>query len=252
MSLPVHQEATMMQLISQDHYGEFMDELAEMHRLRYRVFKQRLDWDVEASGDLEIDQFDALHPVYLLQRGRDGRVQGCVRLLPSTGPTMLREAFGTLLNGEPAPASPTIWESSRFALDLRHDAAAAVIGIAKATYELFIGMVEFGLRVASPPSSPSPISGWSAFCGGLPGLSNESESLTRSATPRRSRATSRSPMKPSPACAARVVSSDRFCGRRSRWPWPRSPLVTRKAGQFGEASPSARRLGDGGRRSASP
>ncbi|MBI2741040.1 MAG: GNAT family N-acetyltransferase [Rhodospirillales bacterium] len=135
----------MMQLISQDHYGEFMEELADMHRLRYRVFKQRLAWDVEVSGDLEIDQFDALHPVYLLQRGRDGRVRGCVRLLPSTGPTMLRETFGSLLNGEAAPASPSIWESSRFALDLRQDAAAAVSGIAKATYELFIGMVEFGL-----------------------------------------------------------------------------------------------------------
>ncbi|SJZ30876.1 acyl homoserine lactone synthase [Enhydrobacter aerosaccus] len=135
----------MMQLISQDHYGEFVEELADMHRLRYRVFKQRLDWDVQVSGDLEVDDFDAFHPIYLLQRGRDGRVQGCVRLLPSTGPTMLRDAFGVLLNGESPPASPSIWESSRFALDLRHDAAAAVSGIARATFELFIGMVEFGL-----------------------------------------------------------------------------------------------------------
>lgn len=135
----------MMQLISQDHYGEFVEELVDMHRLRYRVFKQRLDWEVEVSGDLEVDQFDALHPIYLLQRSRDGRVQGCVRLLPSTGPTMLRDTFGVLLNGEPVPTSPSIWESSRFALDLRHDAAAAISGIARATYELFVGMVEFGL-----------------------------------------------------------------------------------------------------------
>ena len=97
----------MMQLISQDHYGEFVEELADMHRLRYRVFKQRLDWEVEVSGDLEVDQFDALHPIYLLQRSRDGRVQGCVRLLPSTGPTMLRDTFGMLLNGEPVPTSPS-------------------------------------------------------------------------------------------------------------------------------------------------
>jgi N-acyl-L-homoserine lactone synthetase len=39
----------MMQLITQDHYGEFVEELAEMHRLRYRVFKRRLDWDVEGQ-----------------------------------------------------------------------------------------------------------------------------------------------------------------------------------------------------------
>ena len=74
-----------------------------MHRLRYRVFKERLDWDVQVSGDMEIDEFDALHPAYLLQRATDGRIQGCVRLLPSTGPTMLRDTFPVLLDGAPPP-----------------------------------------------------------------------------------------------------------------------------------------------------
>lgn len=104
----------MMQLITQESYGEFVDELTEMHRLRYRVFKERLDWDVQISGDMEIDAFDALHPAYLLQRGEQGQVQGCVRLLPSTGPTMLRDTFPLLLDGASAPANPAIWESSRF------------------------------------------------------------------------------------------------------------------------------------------
>ncbi|MBI1370501.1 MAG: conjugal transfer protein TraI, partial [Planctomycetes bacterium] len=36
----------MMQLITPDRYGEFAEDLAEMYRLRYRVFKQRLGWDV--------------------------------------------------------------------------------------------------------------------------------------------------------------------------------------------------------------
>ncbi len=80
----------MLQLISPDRYGEFVDDLAEMHRLRYRIFKERLGWDVEVSGDMEIDEFDACRPAYLLQRDDDGRIQGCVRLLPTTGPTMLR------------------------------------------------------------------------------------------------------------------------------------------------------------------
>src|SRR6266581_6690093 len=135
----------MMQLITADYYGNFIDEIAEMHRLRHRVFKERLDWDVLASGDMEIDEFDALHPAYLLQRANDGRVQGCVRLLPSTGPTMLRDAFPILLGGAPAPTSPTIWESSRFALDLRADTPKTTHGLAIATYELFAGMIEFGL-----------------------------------------------------------------------------------------------------------
>ena len=135
----------MMQLITADYYGDFVGEIAEMHRLRYRVFKDRLDWDVEVSGEFEIDEFDALHPAYLIQRASDGRVQGCVRLLPSTGPTMLREAFPILLDGASAPASLTIWESSRFALDPGHDTPKAIHGLATATYELFAGMIEFGL-----------------------------------------------------------------------------------------------------------
>jgi len=135
----------MMHLITPDFYGEFADELAEMHRLRYRVFKERLDWDVQVSGDMEVDDFDALHPAYLLQRDIGGRIQGCVRLLPSSGPTMLREIFPVLLGTQPAPASPTVWESSRFALDLAPSAPKARSGLAIATYELFAGMIEFGL-----------------------------------------------------------------------------------------------------------
>jgi acyl homoserine lactone synthase len=135
----------MMQLITSEYYGSFTCELAEMHCLRYRVFKERLDWDVQVSGDMEIDIFDALHPAYLLQRTSNGRVQGCVRLLPSTGPTMLRDTFPILLDGVSAPASPTIWESSRFALDIQADAPKAARGLACATYELFAGMIEFGL-----------------------------------------------------------------------------------------------------------
>src|SRR5579863_10488153 len=135
----------MIQLITPDRYGAFLGELAEMHRLRYRVFKERLGWDVEVSGDMEIDEFDACRPAYLLQRDDDGRIQGCVRLLPTTGPTMLRDTFPALLDGQPAPACQTIWESSRFGLDLPAGHAKAAGGIALATYELFAGMIEFGL-----------------------------------------------------------------------------------------------------------
>jgi acyl homoserine lactone synthase len=135
----------MIQLITPDRYGAFLGELAEMHRLRYRVFKERLGWDVEVSGDMEIDEFDACRPAYLLQTDDEDRIQGCVRLLPTTGPTMLRDTFPLLLDGQRAPASDTIWESSRFGVDLRSRDEKTGRSIAKATYELFAGMIEFGL-----------------------------------------------------------------------------------------------------------
>ncbi len=124
----------MLQLINPARYGEFIDDLAEMHRLRYRIFKERLGWDVQVSGDMEVDEFDACRPVYLVQRDDDGRVQGCVRLLPTTGPTMLRDTFPALLDGQAAPTSDAIWESSRFGVDLCTREAKTAGSIARATY----------------------------------------------------------------------------------------------------------------------
>jgi acyl homoserine lactone synthase len=138
-------EAAMMQLISSVNYGACSEELADMHELRHRIFKQRLGWEVEASGDTEIDEFDALGPCYLLQRSSRGQLTGCVRLLPTTGPTMLGRTFAALLGDDAAPTSPHIWESSRFGLDPNHGGPVASQGIAKATYELFAGMIAFGL-----------------------------------------------------------------------------------------------------------
>src|SRR5581483_7709260 len=135
----------MIQLITADRYGAFFGDIAEMHRLRYRIFKERLGWDVQVSGDKEIDEFDACRPVYLLQRTEDSGVQGCVRLLPTTGSTMLRDTFPALLDGQAAPASDAIWESSRFGVDLCSREAKTAGSIARATYELFAGMIEFGL-----------------------------------------------------------------------------------------------------------
>jgi N-acyl-L-homoserine lactone synthetase len=53
-----------------------------MHRLRGRVFKERLDWDVSVAGGLEIDQYDSFKPTYLLAL-EQSEVVGCVRLLPT-------------------------------------------------------------------------------------------------------------------------------------------------------------------------
>lgn len=135
----------MLQLITSSSYGEFVCDLADMHRLRYRVFKMRLDWDVKVADDKEADAFDTLSPAYLLQRGRENRLTGCVRFLPTLGPNMLRDVFPNLLGGQAAPAGETIWESSRFALDVPETCEQGPGHIALATYELFAGMVEFGL-----------------------------------------------------------------------------------------------------------
>jgi acyl homoserine lactone synthase len=135
----------MIQLITEPYCAEFSNTLVAIHRLRYRVFRTRMNWEVQTSGDLEVDDFDALHPAYLAQVSDEGAVRGSVRLLPTVGPTMIRDTFPMLLGKHAAPSSPAVWESSRFAVDLPPLTLKGEHGIARATYELFAGMIEFGL-----------------------------------------------------------------------------------------------------------
>ncbi|MER7141876.1 MULTISPECIES: acyl-homoserine-lactone synthase [Streptomyces] len=96
--------------------------LEDMFRLRYEVFHRRLGWAVDVDNGLERDEFDDLDPVYAIAVHRPSKaVVGCVRVLPTTGPNMLRDvtAFHAALQGRPAPCSPHIWEASRFAIDPR-------------------------------------------------------------------------------------------------------------------------------------
>ncbi len=134
----------MIELIAPKHHHEFCDILKDMHLLRARVFRDRLQWDVNVNEGLEVDHYDSLGPSYLLSRA-EGRVQGCVRLLPSTGPNMLADIFPFLLDGAPLPRDAAIWESSRFALEYLPGAARTGSGLADTTFELFAGMIEFGL-----------------------------------------------------------------------------------------------------------
>lgn len=134
----------MMLLIEPGYRNAFTSQMMEMHRLRCRVFKERLDWSVDIRDGLEIDKFDQCDPVYLLSLDSTGKVRGCVRLLPTLGPNMLRDTFPALLNGKACPAAPKIWESSRFALDF-HGNTSSGGTLSPATSEMFAGMIEFGL-----------------------------------------------------------------------------------------------------------
>lgn len=134
----------MIELIAPKYHRHFSDVLEDMHRLRARVFRDRLLWEVDVKDGFEIDRYDGLSPFYLLSRA-EKQVQGCVRLLPSTGPTMLSDIFPFLLDGARLPHDPAIWESSRFALEYIPGAARMGSGLADATFELFAGMIEFGL-----------------------------------------------------------------------------------------------------------
>lgn len=134
----------MIILVNGGHASEFPAEIDAMHRLRAKVFSDRLGWDVRVQDGRERDEFDSLEPDYLIQRSVTGDVIGCVRMLPSLGPNMLRDVFPQLAPGG-VPALPGAWEASRYCIDADAGAATAR-GLRHATFELFAGMVEFGLH----------------------------------------------------------------------------------------------------------
>ncbi len=100
--------------------------LDSMYGLRHEMFSERLQWDVETRNGREKDWFDRLEPTYVVARQGEtpSRATGSWRLLPTTGPYMLKDVFPELLHGQAAPQEAGVWEASRFAV-ARHDDSAA-------------------------------------------------------------------------------------------------------------------------------
>lgn len=122
----------------------FVDLLDEMFRLRARVFADRLGWAVDIRDGMEVDQFDALDPAYVLGLDDSGHVVACARLLQTTGPHMLSDVFNAILGGEPPMRSATLWESTRFCVDTeRLQRGNGPNSLSRATMELMVGTLEY-------------------------------------------------------------------------------------------------------------
>src|ERR1700736_4471971 len=133
----------MIRIVTKDNAEHYVSSLHQMHRIRKTVFKDRLGWDVTVSGELEVDEYDTLGPSYLLSMDRYGTVNGCVRILPTTGPNMLRDIFPSFVTKAAVPRSERVWEASRCAVSGNTTAAEA--GLSQTTYELLIGVLKFAL-----------------------------------------------------------------------------------------------------------
>ena len=118
--------------------------LDEMYRLRARVFRDRLGWDVKVRDGREIDEFDALDPAHVVCLDGDGDVVGCMRLLQTTGPHMLADVFHTLLDGEPPLRSARVWEATRFCVDTQKLSGGKTRNsISYVTSEVMVGAFEY-------------------------------------------------------------------------------------------------------------
>lgn len=135
----------MIEVVTPDIAFLYRDKLDAMHRLRHRVFKERMDWEVNSRDGRERDVYDLLRPIYLLATDEQGCVHGSLRVLPTTGPYMLRDVFPELLQGQDAPAHPQIWEISRLAVEGSGDGIEQRKSVNRVTGEVFAGLVEWAL-----------------------------------------------------------------------------------------------------------
>jgi len=126
-----------------DRYSQLMN---AMYRLRADVFHRRLGWDVRVIDGMEVDEFDKLNPLYLLSIDEmTGRLRGSLRLLPTTGRNMLRDVFNCLLPDREVVESATIWESSRFSMEVGGETPQPGHLVSRVTGELVAGICEVGL-----------------------------------------------------------------------------------------------------------
>jgi acyl homoserine lactone synthase len=103
----------MLKLIESSYASFFPKEIEAMFRNRAQTFSDRLGWEVVVKDGYERDRFDDANPLYLVSIDPNTEEYwGSLRLLPTTGPNMLRDVFPQLLDGDYVE-SATIWESSR-------------------------------------------------------------------------------------------------------------------------------------------
>jgi len=124
------------------------NEMDAMFRARAQVFRDRLGWDVDVIDGREIDRYDAANPLYLLSIDEgNGAIRGSLRLLPTTGPNMLRDKFAAFFDVPMVIESATIWECTRFCL--HPDAGGpqtTATGAMRATWDMMLGICEVGLQ----------------------------------------------------------------------------------------------------------
>jgi len=102
----------MVHIVTQENRSLYQPELDAMFRMRYETFVEGRGWNLPCEKGFEKDQFDRDDAVYLLHLDASGDLTGSMRLLPTTGGTILSDVFPYLSTDE-LPHDARIWESSR-------------------------------------------------------------------------------------------------------------------------------------------
>ena len=133
----------MIEIIQPGQFGKTAS-LIEMHKVRKLIFKDRMKWDIDISGDeLEIDDFDLPETVYILVRDEKGRISGVWRMLPTTSPSMIRKIWPDFLRTLPMKIGDNTWELSRFGVHLYENSQQnSIRNVSQITAKLIIALLK--------------------------------------------------------------------------------------------------------------
>ncbi|MCP2072964.1 UNVERIFIED_ORG: acyl homoserine lactone synthase [Pseudomonas lini] len=121
--------------------------LEQIFSIRKLAFIDRKKWDIESyqGSDYEWDEYDDLDATYIYTHQND-QVTGCVRLRPSSKPTLMSGPLSFILPAEETRAHlQHCWEATRFALS-SDDFATGELTQANVdirTAALFLSMIKF-------------------------------------------------------------------------------------------------------------
>jgi N-acyl-L-homoserine lactone synthetase len=133
----------MIHIVSKANRHRYVEQIAEMHRIRKRWFVDTLKWSgPTVVGDQEFDSYDDELAEYLLGLDpRTGAVRAGIRMRPASDSSMLADVFPHLVSkGRAYVLGPTTWEGTRLfaAADARSDEDKQLMR------EVYVGVVEFG------------------------------------------------------------------------------------------------------------
>jgi acyl homoserine lactone synthase len=121
----------------------------DMYRLRLSACRVRGDRPPGVANQLAIvDYFDSLDPLYVLALDDAERIVGALRLLPTTGETMLNDALGPRSPGHARIESPLIWEASRLTLCASEDCQSRQPLIDRAIGEIGVALTGIAKNAA--------------------------------------------------------------------------------------------------------
>jgi len=130
--------------------NDYKKELNDYFHIRKRVFVDALGWRLPTINDMEIEHYDTKEdPVYILSvDDSNGAVRGGVRLMPTTGPHLMKDVFSSWFANPIVLESATIWEATRFCVDPAYlRGPYTPRGLNLATSELICGAWDLGAEI---------------------------------------------------------------------------------------------------------